>query len=154
MARYSSVSVPLGTVMPSGQSAAEAQSTTTRHPVQAPPRRTFVVKAWSAVLVSWGALTGLAPHLLHHVGPLAGTALVAGAGGQALFAGIALAVSIPFLLRIYRRFHTWIAPLIALAVMTAMFALSTFVIGPAIRGEDNPTPQPGIEQPVPDPHGH
>lgn len=129
----------------------EAPSLTAQ--VEAPARRTFIAKMWSAVLASWGALTGLAPHVLHHVGPLAGTALVAGAGGQAVFAAIAVVISIPFLLRIYRRFHTWIAPLIALAVMAAMFSLSTFVIGPAISGDDQ-SPRPEIEQPVPDEHGH
>jgi hypothetical protein len=31
-----------------------------------------------------GAIVGLAPHVLHHVGLLAGTALIAGTGGTAL----------------------------------------------------------------------
>lgn len=116
-------------------------------------RRGAGARLWSATLAVWGTITGLAPHVLHHVGPLAGAAFLAGAGGQALFAVIALVVSIPFLLRIYRRFHTWIAPVIALAVMAGMFSLSTFVIGPAIRG-DEPAPQPAVEQPAHDQHGH
>ena len=118
------------------------------------PRRTAGARLWSAILALWGTITGLAPHVLHHVGPLAGAAFLAGAGGQVLFAVIALVVSIPFLLRIHRRFRTWQAPAIALAVMAAMFSLSTFVIGPAIRGDDEPSPQPAIEQPGPDEHGH
>lgn len=104
-------------------------------------------RAWSALLAAWGAVTGVAPHVLHHVGPLAGAAILAGTGGRLLFAGIALLVSVPFLLRIYRRFHTWLAPTIALAVMAAMFSLSTFVIGPLITGGEGGSNQPGVQQP-------
>jgi len=43
--------------------------------------------------------------------------------------------------RLYRRFHTWKAPAIALAIFAPMYALSAFVIGPAISG-DAPTPVP------------
>ncbi len=106
------------------------------------------------MLASWGAITGVAPHVLHHVGPVAGTAILAGTGGRLLFAGIALVVSIPFLLRIHRRFRTWVAPAIALAVMAAMFSLSSFVIGPAISGGESSNPQPAVEQPAVDEHGH
>lgn len=108
----------------------------------------LVARAWSVVLAAWGAFIGVLPHVLHHVGPLAGAALLAGAGGTLLFAAIALAVSIPFLLRIYRRFKTWLAPAIALALMATAFSLSSFVIGPAIAGgNESPSPQPGVEQP-------
>jgi hypothetical protein len=97
--------------------------------------------AWDAVLGVLGTAFGLLPHVLHHAGPLAGTVLVAGAGGTILFSVLALVVSIPFLLRLRRRFGTWRAPAIGLGVFTAMFALSTFVIGPAIRdgGDDYPS---------------
>ena len=54
----------------------------------------------------------------------------------------------PFLWRIHRRFHTWRAPTIALAVMAAMFTLSTFVIGPLITGSEGGANQPGIQQPA------
>ena len=94
----------------------------------------------------WGAFIGLAPHVLHHVGPLAGAALLAGAAGTFLFAAIGFVVTIPFLLRLHRRFRTWRAPAIALAVFAAMFSLSSFVIGPAISGGDSPATQPGIER--------
>lgn len=106
------------------------------------------------MLAAWGALTGVAPHVLHHVGPLAGAAILAGTGGRLLFAGIALAGSIPFLYRIYGRFRTWVAPAVAVAVMAAMFSLSSFVIGPAISGGEDSTPHAAIEQPGVDPHGH
>ena len=116
--------------------------------------RSFGARVSSALLAVWGGLTGVAPHVLHHVGPLAGAAFLAGVGGRLLFAAIALVVSIPFLLRIHRRFRTWIAPTIAFAVMAGMFSLSTFVIGPAISGDNDVTKQPRIEQPALDEHGH
>lgn len=125
---------------------------------ETPERRSLATRVWAVVLAAWAALTGIAPHVLHHVGPLAGAAFLAGAGGRLLFAAIALVVSIPFLLRIYRRFRTWVAPAIALGAMTVTFSLSTFVIGPAISGESSKTQptndQPKIEQPAVDEHGH
>ena len=39
---------------------------------------------WNAATGVVGVLVGLAPHVLHHVGALAGTALVAGSGGTSL----------------------------------------------------------------------
>ena len=90
----------------------------------------------SSLAAAGAGLFGLAPHVLHHVGFLAGTALVAGSGGTAVFAAIGFAVSTPMLLRLHHRFGTWKAPAIALAVFAAMFALSAFVIGPAISGDD------------------
>ena len=89
-----------------------------------------------------GAVVGLAPHVLHHVGLLAGTALVAGSGGTALFAAVGLLASIPLLLRLHRRFGTLKAPAIGLAVFAAMFALTAFVIGPAISGSQTTSPSP------------
>jgi hypothetical protein len=111
-------------------------------------RRSVVARAWSAVLAVWGGFIGLLPHVLHHVGPLAGAALLAGAGGTVLFGAIGFVAAIPFLLRVHRRFGTWRAPMIAIALFAAMFSLSSFVIGPAIAGGDDPAPQPGIEQPA------
>lgn len=77
-----------------------------------------------------GTVTGLAPHVLHHVGPLLGVAAAAGAGGTALFGVLGLVASIPMLLRLKRRFGSWWAPLVALTVFAGMFAFSTFVVGP------------------------
>jgi hypothetical protein len=94
---------------------------------------------WSLGAILGGAM-GLAPHLLHHVGLLAGTALLAGIGGTALFALLGLAAMLPMLLRLRRRFDSWWAPGIAVTGFAAMFALSTLVIGPALRpGNDSPT---------------
>jgi hypothetical protein len=112
----------------------------------APPPRRLPARLWSSVIAAWGAFIGLLPHVLHHLGPLAGAALLAGATGRALFAAIGFAAAIPFLRRLYRRFGTWRAPALALAFFAAMFSLSSFVIGPAISGDDDPPARPGIEQ--------
>lgn len=105
-------------------------------------------RAWAGLVAAWGTFIGLVPHVLHHVGPLAGAALLAGTGGTLLFAALGFVAAIPFLLRLYRRIRTWRAPAIALAVFATMFSLSSFVIGPAITGGDDPAPKPGFEQPA------
>lgn len=110
-------------------------------------KRSLREKAWGALVAVWGAVTGVLPHVLHHVGPLAGAALLAGASGKLLFAAIGFVLSIPFLLRLYRRFKTWVAPAVALGIFVAVFSLSTFVIGPLITGDGGGTKQPGLEQP-------
>jgi hypothetical protein len=99
------------------------------------------VRAWNVIVAAWAAVTGIAPHVLHHVGPLAGTALVAGAGGQLLFGAVGLIATIPMLRKLYRRFGTWVAPTIALALFGTMFSFSTFVLGPAISDTTTQTPQ-------------
>jgi hypothetical protein len=96
---------------------------------------------WSSLVGGATGVVGLAPHLLHHAGPVAGTALIAGAGGTALFGALGLVASVPLLLRLRRRFGTWWAPAIALAAFAVMFSLSTFLIGPAISG--GPAPKHG-----------
>ena len=111
-------------------------------------RRSLVGRTWAAIAAAWGVLLGVLPHVLHHVGPLAGAALLAGAGGTALFAVIGFAASIPFLLRLRRRFRTWLAPMIALVLFAAMFTFSSLVIAPAITGSDKgSTPAPTLERP-------
>ena len=108
-------------------------------------RPSLVGRVWGGLLAVWGGFIGLVPHVLHHVGPLAGAALLAGATGRILFAAIGFLAAIPFLRRLHRRFQTWRAPAMALAVFVAMFSLSSFVIGPAISGNDSPD-RPGIQQ--------
>ncbi|KQY47951.1 hypothetical protein [Cellulomonas sp. Root137] len=93
---------------------------------------------WTALNGALGAVSGVAPHILHHVGPLVGTALVAGAGGTLVFGVLGLALSVPFLIRLHRRFSSWWAPALALALFAGMFALSTFVVGPRLSGVDSP----------------
>ena len=113
------------------------------------PRRGLAGRVWAGLVAGWGVLTGLAPHVLHHVGPLAGAALLAGAGGKALFFALGLVMSLPLLRRLHRRFGTIAAPVLAVFVFAAMFALSSQVIAPRITGaSDTPAPTtPGLQQP-------
>ena len=113
------------------------------------PQRSLVGRAWAGLAAVWGVVLGVLPHVLHHVGPLAGAAFLAGAGGTTLFAVVGFVFTIPLLIRLRRRFNSWIAPAVALALFAAMFTFSTLVIAPAISGSDSgSTPSPGIEQPA------
>jgi hypothetical protein len=115
--------------------------------------RGWVRSAWHAVTGVIATIVGLAPHVLHHVGFLAGSALVAGATGTAVFGAVGLLAATPMLIRLYRRFRTWRAPAIAVAVFAVMFSLSAFVIGPAISGSsDEGSPDAPASQL--DEHGH
>ena len=105
------------------------------------PRRTV----WTVLSGIVGGIVGLAPHVLHHIGPLVGTALVAGVGGTALFGVLGLVASVPMLIKLRRRFSSWWAPGIALGVFTVMFLVSSFVVGPLISAPDAPT-TPGMSQ--------
>ncbi|MFJ6375409.1 hypothetical protein ACIQH9_06740 [Pseudarthrobacter oxydans] len=103
---------------------------------------------WHALVGAVGLIMGLLPHVLHHIGLLAGTALVAGSGGTALFGALGILASIPMLVRLYRRFGSWVAPALGLLIFAAMFSVSAFVIGPAISGtgaEVNPGPEPTVD---------
>ena len=108
-----------------------------------PQPGSWLRQRWNAATGAVGVVVGIAPHVLHHVGVLGGTALVAGSGGTALFGTLGLVLSLPMLLRLHRRFANWTAPAIGLAVFIAMFALSTWVIGPAISGGSD------VDSPVP-----
>lgn len=96
--------------------------------------RGWMHRLWDAATAAIGVLLGLAPHVLHHIALLGGTVLVAGSGGTALFGVLGLVASVPLLLRLRRRFGSWWAPAIGLGVFAVLFALSAFVIGPAISG--------------------
>jgi hypothetical protein len=104
--------------------------------------RERIVAARSAVSAAIGSLLAVVPHVLHHVGILAGAAFITGAAGNLLFGAVGLVLSIPLLRRLYRRFATWKAPAIAIVVFAAMFSLSAFVIGPAISGGSSDAPTP------------
>ena len=110
-------------------------------------------RLWNLVVAVWAAITGIAPHVLHHVGPLAGTALVAGAGGRWLFGAIGFVATIPMLLRLHKRFGTWVAPAIALGVFAVVFSVSTFVIGPRISAATTSSPPEPAATEL-DEHGH
>lgn len=109
-----------------------------------PPRQGPLRTVWTAVTGVVGAVVGLAPHVLHHIGPLVGTAFIAGAGGTALFGAIGLLTSIPLLVRLRRRFGSWWAPGLALLVFVAAFVVSTTVIGPLISGSEGVDPSETI----------
>ena len=113
---------------------------------QARPLRRFGGRVWGGVLAAWAVVTGLAPHVLHHAGPLAGAALLAGAGGKAIFFALGLLLTVPMLRRLYRRFGTLVAPALAIAGFAAVFTISSFVIAPRLTGSDR-SQQPGIQQP-------
>ena len=98
-------------------------------------RRGLLARITAALSAAIGTVAGIAPHVLHHVGPIAGAALLTGAGGTVLFGAIGFLLTVPMLLRLKRRFGTWIAPGIALAIFAVMFTVSTLWIGPAIRGD-------------------
>ncbi|SDB94867.1 hypothetical protein GA0111570_11150 [Raineyella antarctica] len=98
--------------------------------------------AWASIRAAIGALLGLVPHVMHHIGILAGAALLTGVFGNTVLYAAGLLLSIPLLNRLRKRFGTWKAPAIGVAVFTAMFLLSALIIGPAInRAGTGPAPQ-------------
>ena len=98
-------------------------------------RPSLVGRIRVALSTALAAILGLAPHILHHAGPLAGAALLAGTAGSLLFGAIGFIAAIPLLLRVRRRCGGWRVPAVLLATMAAAFSLSTFVVGPAITGD-------------------
>lgn len=98
-----------------------------------------------------GAISGIAPHVLHHVGPLAGAAFLAGTGGTVLFGVAGFALSIPMLLRLRRRFGTWAAPAVASAIFTVVYLASALVVGPALTADPGTVRAP---DPSPSPSEH
>ena len=102
----------------------------------ATPWRARAAGAWAATRATCGALLGLAPHVLHHVGFLAGAALLTGVVGNTVLYAAGMLLSIPMLNRLRKRFGTWKAPALGAIAFTSLFTLSAFVIGPAL----NPTP--------------
>ena len=113
--------------------------------LEAPHRPSRWRTTWASVRAAIGALLGLVPHVMHHIGILAGAALLTGVFGNSLLYAIGLLFSIPLLKRLRKRFGTWKAPAIGVAVFTAMFLLSALVIGPAInRSSTPPAPQTSL----------
>lgn len=103
-------------------------------------------RSWrSAATAVIGSLLGAVPHVLHHIGLLAGAAVLGGVTGNAVLYVLGLVFTVPLLRRLHRRFGTWAAPAVATAVFTGLFALSALVIGPALAGNSaagtgTPTP--------------
>ena len=111
--------------------------TTPRPREAAEQRPTLAARLWLALSTAFAAVSGLLPHVLHHAGPFAGAALLGGAAGSVLFGLLGLLAAIPFLLRLHARTGGWRLPGIALATFAAAFAISSFVIGPQINGDDD-----------------
>lgn len=106
------------------------------------------------VTAVWGGVVGLTPHVLHHVGPLAGAAVLAGTGGRMLFFLIGLAAATPMLIRLYRRFRTWAAPAIAVAIFALTYTVSSLYLGPLLtRDAPGPTAPASVTTTTHD-HGH
>ena len=116
-------------------------------PMSAPTSRNRLTAVRDTVGAAVGVVLGLVPHVMHHIGLLAGAALVTGVGGNLLFFAIGLLFSIPLLRRLHRRFASWWAPGLAVAVFTALFALSALVIGPAISGASGADSKPPSQAP-------
>ena len=116
-------------------------------------RRTRFTAVRDTVGAVLGAILGLVPHVLHHIGLIAGAAFITGAGGNVVFFLIGLVLSIPMLRRLYRRFRTWLAPAIAIVVFAVIFSLSAFVIGPAVSGGGGSSDAPSSPTQTPSP-GH
>ena len=117
----------------------------------APHERGLGGRLWGGTVAFFGVATGVAPHVLHHVGPLAGAALLAGFGGQVLFFALGLVLSVPLLLKLYRRFGTLVAPAVAVLAFAAIFTFSSVVVAPRLTDSDE-SPATPIEQPQD--HGH
>ncbi|HEX2704561.1 MAG TPA: hypothetical protein VHM65_02290 [Candidatus Lustribacter sp.] len=95
------------------------------------------------------------PHVMHHIGLLAGAALLTGVVGSAVLYALGILLSIPMLRRLHTRFGTRWAPAVGVAVFTGLFALSAFVIGPAISVTASTPPAPTAPTVAPDVHtGH
>lgn len=69
---------------------AEAHSTPSSHPTASTAPRSWSARLTGALSATLGAIAGVAPHVLHHIGPLAGAALITGATGGILFGLIGL----------------------------------------------------------------
>jgi hypothetical protein len=104
-------------------------------PADAAPARAGVLGRIRAVVAGIGAaVLGAAPHVLHHVGPLAGAAVLAGATGKLLFGALGFALAIPMLRRLHRRHGSSVVTGGVFALMAVVFTFSAFVIGPAVTG--------------------
>lgn len=102
----------------------------------------------------WGATAGALPHVLHHAGPLAGAALVAGTGGTVLFAGVGFAAMVPLLWHERRRTQGWRAPVLVLVASAVVFAASTLTVGRVLGGDEAPELPGRSDTTEVDPHGH
>lgn len=134
---------------------ASPASSAARHEGRRPPRRrpsrTPLERGRAALAGLGAAILGAAPHVLHHVGPLAGAAVLAGVTGKLLFGVLGFVLAIPMLRRLRRHHGSWAIPGGVLALMTVVYAFSAFVIGPAVAGTGDDAPaKRGPSRIVPD----
>ena len=102
-------------------------------------------RIWEGLAGVFGLIAGIIPHVLHHIGLVAGAAFLTGAAGSVIFGIVGFVATVPLLIKLYRRFETAWAPITALVIFIAMFLLSSLVIGPWIRG-DNKTSETKTNQ--------
>jgi len=117
------------------QNTREDDSLMSASPGMMKARRGWLARVGAAFSAAVGVVAGMAPHVLHHAGLIAGAALLTGAGGSLLFGAVGFVLMIPMLLRLRRRFGTWVAPGVALALFAVAFTVSTLWIGPAMRSD-------------------
>jgi len=129
-----------GQIQPLRRTRASRQQEATKEESQRPatigPPNSLLARAYGLASGAVGAVAGITPHVLHHIGPIAGAAILTGTEGSVLFGAIGLALTLPLLLRLKKRFNSWVAPGVALALFAIMFTISTLWIGPAIRGDN------------------
>jgi hypothetical protein len=101
-----------------------SQRSSTR--LETPLRRSFGARVWGAVVAVWAVVAGVAPHVLHHAGPLAGAALLGGLAGKVIFFAFGLLLTVPMLRRLHQRNGTLRAPALAVLAFAAVF---TFLEG-------------------------
>jgi hypothetical protein len=100
-----------------------------RYPAARPERSLAGVAA-----AAGATLLGVASHVVHHLGPVLGGAVLAGTVGTLLVGAVGMLLSVPLLRRLHRRFGTWRAPAIALGALAAMFVTSSLLVGPLFAG--------------------
>ena len=102
-----------------------------------------------ATLAAVGAaVLGAAPHVLHHAGPLAGAALLAGVSGKLLFGALGLRCwRSRCCAGCSRRHGSWAVPGGVLALMAVVFTFSSFVIGPALTDSGGESTTPATNAP-------
>jgi len=111
------------------------------------PQRGATDRLGAALAGVGAAVLGAAPHVLHHVGPLAGAALLAGATGQLLFGAAGFLLALPMLRRLHRRRGSWVIPGGVLALMAVVFTVSSVVIGPALTDSGRESRAPAKKVP-------
>lgn len=131
-------------------------TTAARHPRATREPQPTGMSLWATIRAVFGAALGVLPHLAHHVSLLAGTAVLTGVLGNTFLYAVGLALSVPMLRRLGRRFGSRVAPGLGIVAFTGLFALSAFVIGPAISGSRTApaAPAPTQSTPTDDPGGH